>query len=124
MARQFNNIPQSKDPNFRINCAANDGNFKAHSMIMQGSRNFFQWRVKRGTKTGHCTLRLSSDGLSFHPLTPVGKSNYRFACGKSSGYESAEIVMPKRFVNEHGAILQLEFEHELGTAVQCGDIII
>lgn len=65
MARSFSNVPQSKDPNFRINCGENDGNYKAHSMIMQGSRNFFQWRIKRATKGGFCTMRLSNDGLSY-----------------------------------------------------------
>jgi hypothetical protein len=57
-------------------------------------------------------------------LIPVGKASYRFPCGKSYGYDSAEFVLPKKFQNEKGAVLQLEFEHDQGTVVQCGDIII
>ena len=40
-AREFNNIPQSKATENRINCAANDGSFKSHFVVQQGSRSFF-----------------------------------------------------------------------------------
>lgn len=80
--------------------------------------------MKRATKEGFCQIRLSSDGVGFQPLTPVGKAGYRFPCGRAYGFESAEYVLPKKFVNERGAVLQFEFEHELGSVVQCGDIII
>ena len=58
------------------------------------------------------------------PLTPHGKSKFKFDCGRSAGYESAEFVLPKSIVAENGGILQLEFETESGTIVQCADIIV
>ena len=93
-------------------------------MVMQGSRNFFQWRVKRASKAGNCTIRVSADGESFQPITPVGKARFKFACGRASGYESAEFVLPKPIIAEKGGIIQLEFETDWGTTVQCADIII
>lgn len=105
-ARSFVNIPQDASPSKRINCLSNnDGAFKAHALVMQGSRNFFQWRVKRSSKVGNCTLRISADGDNFAPIIPVGKKSFKFPCGRSSGYESAEYVLPKSAVNNEGAIL-------------------
>lgn len=101
-----------------------NGAFKAHAMVMQGSRNFFQWRVKRSSKAGNCTMRLSADGDNFAPIIPVGQTKYKFPCGRVSGYESAEYILPKAAVNNQGAVLQLEFETDWGTTIQCSDIII
>lgn len=58
------------------------------------------------------------------PMVPVGRALFKFPCGRKSGFESAEYVLPRNAVNDKGAILQLEFETEWGTSVQCGDIII
>ena len=120
-ARSFNNIPRS---DVRQNCAPNNGQFKATSMIISGSKNYFQWRVKRPSKDGRCTIKMSNDGETFLTLTPHGKSKSRFNCGRTSGYESAEFVVPKQIQNDKGAILQLEFETENGVILQCADLIV
>ena len=71
-AREFINIPQSKKVSKRLNCIANDGSFKSHFLTSQSSKNYIQWRVKRSAKNGNCTIRVSTDGENFIPLTPTG----------------------------------------------------
>ena len=68
----YNNIPQAKPKTERIDCPANDGNYKAHFLTVQSSKNYFEWRVKRSSKTGNCTVRVSLDGENYSPITPHG----------------------------------------------------
>lgn len=92
---------------------------------MSGSKNYFQWRVKRPAKTGNCTIRISTDGNSFSPLTPMGKKSWTFECGRKSGYEAVEYRLPAKVVSgDKMAIVQLEFETDMGTIVQCADAIV
>lgn len=117
-------MPQSKDQKKRIDCSANDGTYKAHYLASQSSKNIFEWRVKRSSKSGNCTIRVSTDGENFSPLLPVGKTIDKFSCGRKTGYESMQYNFPKSLVAEKGAVVQLEFETEYGTIVQCADIIV
>ena len=124
-ARSFNNIPQAKSEVKRINCPMSDGTQKAHFLTTQGSKNAFEWRIKRSAKNGNCTVRVSVDGLNYQPLTPDGKTKFKFACGRKAGYESTRFTLPKNLVSESGAaVVQLELETEFGTIVQCSDMII
>ena len=65
-ARSYNNVPQTEKT--RENCY-NDGS-QAHYLTTQNSMNFFQWRIKRPSPVGNCTIRVSVDGSNFHPLMP------------------------------------------------------
>jgi hypothetical protein len=123
-ARSFNNIPQAKKESKRINCPLNDGSYKSHFLTTQSSKNNFEWRVKRAAKTGNCTVRVSVDGENYQPLTPIKFSKFKFPCGRKVGYESVEYTLPKSMVAENGAVVQLEFETDYGTVVQCADMII
>lgn len=123
-ARSFNNIPQAKSEAKRLNCPANDGSKKAHYLTTQGSKNQFEWRVKRASPSGNCTIRLSVDGDNYLPITPVGKSNFKFPCGRKVGYETATFALPRQIVSDDNVVAQLEFETELGTVVQCSDMIV
>ena len=84
----------------------------------------FQWRVKRSSPNGNCTIRVSIDAYNFVPLIPDGQTNFKFPCGRKAGYESAKYTLPKNVVADKGGLIQLEFETELGTIVQCADIIV
>lgn len=123
-ARAFNNIPQSKLQKERINCPMNDGSYKAHYLTTQGSKNYFEWRIKRSSKQGNCTIRVSTDGMNYVPLTPDGRTAFKFPCGRKPGYESTKFTLPKSIVSESGAVVQLEFETDYGTIVQCADMIV
>jgi len=116
-ARSFNNIPQSKLERERINCPMNDGSFKSHYLTTQGSKNYFEWRIKRSAKNGNCTVRVSTDGLNYMPLTPEGRTNFKFPCAHKAGYESTKFTLPKSIVAETGAVVQLEIETDYGTVV-------
>jgi len=94
-ARSFNNIPQSKNETKRINCPVNDGSFKAHFLTSQQSKNKFEWRIKRPSLKGNCTIRATVDGIDYMPLTPLGQKNPKFACGRAAGYETATYKLPK-----------------------------
>ena len=121
-ARDYNNLPQFGS---RVNCPMFDGSTKSHFLTMQGSINFFQWRIKRPSKTGNCTIRVSMDGTNFIPLRPEGVSSQRFPCGRKYGYESGKFKLPRSIVASNpGAVLQMEFDTEFGTIVQCSDIIV
>ena len=121
-AREYNNIPQSLKQAKRVDCSANDGQHKAHYLTTQSSRNYFQWRTKRSSKTGSCTVRASVDGESYVPLTPLGRKNFKFPCARKAGYEQVEFTLPKGIVGT--VVLQLEVETEFGTIVQCADMIV
>jgi len=54
-------------------------------------------------------LRLSADGENFAPLTSVGRAHFKFPCGRMSGYESAEYLLPKNAINDN--LLLIEEEH-------------
>lgn len=64
------------------------------------------------------------DGENYIPLIPHGHKNFKFPCGRKSGYEQVQYNFPKTIVAEHGAVLQLEFETDFGTVVQCADMIV
>lgn len=87
-ARSFNNIPQSRNQSQRINCPANDGSYKSHYLAVQSSKNQFEWRVKRASKAGNCTVRISVDGENYVPLQPLGTKHHKFPCGRKVGYET------------------------------------
>jgi hypothetical protein len=124
-ARTFNNIPQAKSEAKRINCEKNNKQFKSHYLTTQGSTNLFQWRIKRPSPTGNCTIRVSSDSNDFMPLTPKGLKTPQFACGRKVGYENAFVKLPKSVVSEKDTVIvQIEFETEYGTIVQCSDMIV
>ena len=60
---------------------------------------------------------------------PEGVNAQRFPCGRHFGYESGKFRLPRGLINrndylEGAALLQLEFESDYGTIVQCADIII
>ena len=122
-ARAFNNIPQKKAA-ARLDCPANDGQYKSHYLTTQSSKNFFEWRVKRSSKTGSCSIRASVDGENYLPLTPQGHKNFKFPCGRKPGYEQLQFNLPKSIVSERTVVIQLEFETEFGTIVQCADMIV
>ena len=83
----------------RHNCEANTET-KAHYLTTQGSKNYVQWRVKRISKTGNCTVKLSNDGGKiFTPVAPIGSKSIYFACGRHTGYESVTLRFPKNFVS-------------------------
>ncbi len=98
-------MPQNKQQSARINCATNDGSWKSHFLTKQGSKNYFQWRIKRVSKAGNCTIRVSLDGKNYIPLTPTGFNSPKFTCGRSIGYESAEFRLPKSIISELGAVI-------------------
>ena len=102
----------------------NDGYQKAHYLTTQQSKNYFEWRVKRSARDGNCTVRLTIDGINYQPLTPAKKNHFKFPCGRQVGYEQIEYTLPKNMVAEDGGVVQLEFETEYGTVVQCADLII
>ena len=45
-------------------------------------------------------MRVSIDGLSYVPLTPKGKKNFKFPCGRKAGYEQVEFTLPKLIVGD------------------------
>jgi hypothetical protein len=102
----------------------NDGTYKAHYLTTQGSKNFFEWRIKRSSKAGNCTIRVSIDGSNYIPLTPDGRTSTKFPCGRKAGYESVKFTLPKSIVSETSAVVQMEFETDYGTIVQCSDMIV
>jgi hypothetical protein len=55
------------------------------------------------------------DGQSFVPLTPKGRKNFKFPCGRKAGYEQVEFTLPKLIVGD--AVVQFEFDTEFGTTV-------
>lgn len=123
-ARSFNNIPQSLNQTRRINCAANDGTYKAHFLTTQGSKNTFVVRTKRSSKVANCTVRVSTDGDNFVPVTPLGHKYFKFPCARKPGYEQIEFRLPKALIAEKGAVVQFEVDTKYGTVVQCADIIV
>ena len=62
------------------------------------------------------------DGANYLPLTPNGKKNFKFPCARKAGYEQMEFTLPKGTVGN--VVLQLEFDTEFGTIVQCADMIV
>ena len=58
------------------------------------------------------------------PLTPFGHQKFKFGCGRKAGYETVVYKLPKSIIAERGAVVQLEFETEYGTVVQCSDMIV
>ena len=64
------------------------------------------------------------DGSNFHPLMPQGVMKQKFPCGRHYGYESGNFHLPKSIVSEEPVMLQLEYQTEFGTIVQCADIIV
>jgi len=50
-------------------------------------------------------VRVSTDSENFVPLKPTGKTNFKFPCGRSAGYESAEYTLPKSVVAEKGGLV-------------------
>jgi hypothetical protein len=95
----------------------NDGTYKSHYLTVQGSKNYFEWRIKRSAKDGNCTVRVSTDGMNYMPLTPDGRTSIKFPCGRKAGYESTKFTLPKTIVSESGAVVQLELETDYGTIV-------
>jgi|SaaInl33SG_5_DNA_1037386.scaffolds.fasta_scaffold86212_1 hypothetical protein len=95
----------------------NDGSYKSHYLTTQGSKNYFEWRVKRSAKNGNCTIRVSADGMNYQPLTPDGRKSFKFPCAHKAGYESTKFTLPKNIVAEGGAVVQLELETDYGTVV-------
>jgi len=67
-------------------------------------------------------MRVSVDGETFFPMTPKGKKNFKFPCARKAGYEQVEFTLPKSILGN--AVVQMEFDHEFGTTVQCADIIV
>jgi hypothetical protein len=51
-------------------------------------------------------------------------SEIKFPCGREVGWEKLDFRLPDSMVAENGAVVQLEFETEYGTIVQCSDMII
>ena len=118
-------MPQTSES--RANCQNED--YRAHYLTMQGSINEFQWRIKRPAANGFCTIRVSVDDVNFHPLMPEGVNAQRFPCGRHFGYESGKFRLPRGLINrneyaEGAALLQLEYETDYGTIVQCADLVI
>lgn len=126
-ARQWISVPQSKNPMKRRNCKPNSDT-KSHFLATTGSKNYIQWRVKRPSKEGNCTIKMSADGHIFTPITPVGQKVAWFACGRKSGYENVLVKLPKNMVtkdpNSDYVILQFEMYTSFGPIVQCADLII
>lgn len=121
-------MPQSKNPMKRKNCKAN-ADTKSHFLATTGSKNYIQWRVKRISKEGNCTIKMSSDGGHiFNPITPVGQKVSWFACGRKTGYENILVKLPKNMVTKDPSsdyvILQFEMYTSFGPIVQCADLII
>lgn len=116
-ARSFNNIPQSLNQTRRINCAANDGTYKSHFLTTQGSKNTFVVRTKRSSKVANCTVRVSTDGDNFIPITPLGHKFFKFPCARKPGYEQIEFRLPKGLIAEKGAVVQFEVDTKYGTVV-------
>jgi hypothetical protein len=61
--------------------------------------------VKRTSKTGNCTIRVSTDGENFNPIVPLNKAVDKFPCGRKIGYESMQFNFPKTLIAEKGAIV-------------------
>ena len=85
-------------------------NTKSHYLTSQGSRNYVQWRTKRVAKSGNCTIKLSGDGKTFHPITPNGYKSSLFPCGRKVGYESVVVKLPKNLVTEGDGFIIMQFE--------------
>ena len=65
------------------------------------------------------------DGTNFIPLRPEGVGSQKFPCGRKYGYESGKFRLPRSIIAQNpGAVLQMEFQTEYGTIVQCSDIIV
>ena len=68
---------------------------------------------------------MSVDGVNFIPLRPEGVQSQKFPCGRTYGYQSGTFKFPRSIVAENpGAVLQMEFDTDYGTIVQCADIIV
>ena len=125
-ARKFNNVPQDRIVVLlnKKNCEESSSS-KSHYLTSQGSRNYVQWRTKRVAKLGNCTIKLSNDGKTFHPIIPHGYKNSLFPCGRKIGYESVVIKLPKNLVTDDGfIIMQFEMHTHMGIITQCSDMIV
>jgi hypothetical protein len=67
---------------------------------------------------------MSVEEDNYVPITPEGHKNFKFPCGRKPGYERVIMNLPKWIVSERGGVVQLEFETDMGTIVQCADIIV
>lgn len=63
----------------------------------------------------------------YQQVAPVGSKTNTFPCGRSVGYESVIIKLPKNMVtndNNDFVVMQFEMQTQYGVIIQCSDLIV